>query len=449
MSVPAGAPELSGAATLLCLFFICLVPFAAAGLALMNTGLGRLRSASHAMMSSLCVFSVAGLIYFLWGHSWQGFAGAPALAITMGGKSWSWLGNDPLFLRHLPLDGSPAALAALLGMLSAGVAALIPLGSGADRWRLGAACASTALLAGVTFPIFAHWTCGGGWLAQLGTNYGLGRGFIDAGGSGPIAAVGGLSALSIAWILGPRQGKYTLDGMPSAIPGHNAIFALFGCILALVGWWGLNSAGSLLFFGVPPGHVALIVINTTLSAAAAALTAALITGVRFGRPDASLTANGWTGGLAASSAACAFVAPLASVAIGIVAGALVALSVEWFELRLSLDDPGGAISAYALGGLWGLLSVAIFARIPAGSFDSSDDLVAGHPGQWLAQLIGIATLIGLVFPLAYGLNRLLNRFLPQRVAVEGERQGLDLYELGAGAYPELVTHSDEFSHGGT
>jgi Amt family ammonium transporter len=430
-----------------CLIFICLVPFAAAGLALINTGLGRLRSAAHSMMTSLCVFSVAVLVYFLWGQSWQGFAGEPALAVIVHGKSWSWLANGPLFLRHLPLAGSPASFAALLGMVSVGVVALIPLGSGADRWKLLAACISTVLVAGLAFPIFAHWAWGGGWLAQLGQNYGLGRGYIDAGGSGAIAAVGGLSALSVAWILGPRQGKYTLDGMPAAIPGHNAIFVLFGCILALVGWWGLNSAGALLYVGVPLGHVPLIIVNTTLSAAAAALTAAVITSIRFGRPDASLTANGWTGGLVASSAACAFVAPLAALAIGIVAGALVAFSVEWIELHLSVDDPSGSISAFALAGIWGVLSVAIFARIPAGTFQPSD-LVAGHSGQWLAQFIGIATLIGLVFPLVYGSNWLLNRFVPQRVAPEGERQGLDLYELGAGAYPETVTHGDEFSRGG-
>lgn len=443
-----GGPVFSIAASMLCLVFICLVPLAAAGLALMNTGLGRLRSAAHSMMTSLCVFSVAVLVYFIWGQSWQGFAGLPAHSVTMGGKSWSWLASGPLLLRHLPLDGSPASLAALLGMMSVGIAALIPLGSGADRWRLNAACLSTVLVAGLAFPIFAHWAWGGGWLAQLGGNYGLGRGFIDAGGSGAIATVGGFSALAIAWILGPRQGKYTMDGMPSAIPGHNAIFVLFGCVLALLGWWGLNSAGAMLYFGVPPGRVVLIVVNTTLCAAAAALTAAVTTGVRFGRPDASLTANGWTGGLVASSAGCAFVAPLASVAIGVVAGALVALSVEWLELHLSVDDPGGSIAAFALNGLWGLLSVAIFARVPAGAFESARDMVAGHSGQWLAQLIGIATLIGFVFPLAYGSNWLLNRFVPQRVAAEGERQGLDLYELGAGAYPETVTHGDEFARGG-
>lgn len=444
MPGPANGLVFSVPASVLCLLFIALVPLAAAGLALMHTGLGRLRSAAHSMMTSLCVFSVAVVVYFLWGQALEGFAGEPARVAMIGGKSWDWLAHGSLFFRHLSLGGS---MAALLGMISVGVVALIPLGSGADRWKLYAACISTVLLAGIAYPIFAHWAWGGGWLAQLGTNYGLGRGFIDAGGSGSIATLGGLTALSIAWVLGPRQGKYSLDGMPAAIPGHNAIFVLFGCVLALVGWWGLNSAGSLIYAGVPLGRITLVMVNTTLAAVSAGLTTAIITSIRFGRPDASLTANGWTGGLVASSAGCASVAPLESLVIGIVAGVLVALSVEWIELRLSIDDPGGSISSFGVAGIWGLLSVAIFVRVPAGTFGPGE-MAAGRPGQWLAQFIGIATLLGFVLPLVYGLNWLLNRFLPQRVAPEGERQGLDLYELGAGAYPETVTHGDEFARGG-
>ncbi len=350
---PASGLVLSDTAAALCLMFIFLVPFAGAGLALINTGLGRARSAAHLMMSSLCAVSIAAVVFFVWGFSWEGFQGDPAHILNIGGKGWDWIGAQPLFLRHLALNGSPASLAALLGMMSVGLAALIPLGSGADRWRLSATCASTALLAGVTYPIFAHWVWGGGWLAQLGENYGLGRGFVDAGGSGTIQVVGGLTALSIAWILGPRRGKYTMEGMPTAIPGHNSSFVVLGCILAMVGWWGLNSAGAVLFTGAGPGEAVLVAINTTLCAAASALMAAVITGVRFGKPDVSLTANGWIGGLAASSAACVFVRPPEAAAIGMVAGALVTLSVEWFELRMSVDDPGGAISAHAMGGLLG------------------------------------------------------------------------------------------------
>jgi Amt family ammonium transporter len=320
-------------------------------------------------------------------------------------------------------------------MFSVGLAALLPLGAGAERWRFSASCASAVLLAGWTWPLFAHWAWGGGWLAQLGLNYGLGRGFVDTGGAGAIHVVGGLTALSITWILGPRRGRYALHGMPTAIPGHSAVYVLFGCLLAWVGWIGLNAAGALLFAGVEPGRVVLIAVNTTLAASAGTLAVVLITRLRFGKPDASLSANGWVGGLVACSAGCAFLTPVAAAVTGLIAGTLVIFAVELLELRLSVDDPGGVVSVHAVGGVWGLLALGMFGHFPASPDDDQ---------QWLAQVIGVATLLGFVLPLTYGLNRLLNRFIPFRVAVEGERQGLDLFELGAGAYPDFVTHRDEF-----
>lgn len=432
--MPPRATPMSEAATGLCMLFILLVPLAATGLALINTGLGRSRSAAYAMFSSLCAMSVAALAFFVCGFAWQGFPGGAAHILTVGGKPWSWVGSGAFFLRHVTLDGSPPSLVALLGIVSVGLAALIPLGAGADRWKLGPICISTALLAGWTYPLFAHWVWGG-WLAQLGTNYGLGQGFLDTGGASTVQVVGGLTALAITWILGPRRGKYTSEGMPSAIPGHNAVFVLFGCMLSLLGWWGLNAAGAVLYQGAEPGMAVLVAINTFFCAVAGALTAAVVTQARFGKPDASLTANGWVGGLAASSAACLFVRPAAAVAIGLAAGILVVFSVEWLELRLSVDDPGGAVSAHAVGGMWGLLSAGFLAHVP-GTTDSQ---------QWLAQLVGVATLVGFVLPLTYGLNWLLDRFRPHRVPREGEREGMDMHELGAGAYPELVTHGEEFS----
>jgi Amt family ammonium transporter len=442
------APSLSETTMIVCIFSILLVPFAGAGLALINTGLGRSRSAAHAMMAALCVIAVAAGVYFICGFAWQGFIGRPAHILIMGGKPWNWIAAEPFFFRGLQFDGSAAPLAAWLQILCVGLAALIPLGSGADRWRLGAICISTALLAGFVYPLFSHWVWGGGWLAQLGVNYGLGHGFVDTGGASSIQVLGGLTALAIAWILGPRRGKYSLEGMPTAVPGHNIVFVLFGCLLGLLGWIGLNSAGAILFTGAEPSRVVLIGINTTLAAASATLTAALITRVRFGKPDASLSANGWISGLVSSSAACAFISPAAAVMVGLMAGALVTITVELFELRLAVDDPGGAISVHAIGGIWGILAVGIFAhfsdRVLNAVSDPSHPSPSGGSGQWLAQLIGVATLLGFVLPLAYGLNWLLNRFYPQRVAMEGERQGMDLHELGAGAYPEFITHTEEF-----
>ena len=443
------APRLTEITTAACLFFIFLVPFAGAGLSLMNVGLGRSRSAGHMMMASLCALAVASLAYFVCGFAWQGYIGSPSHMLTVSGKNWNWIAAEPLFFRKLVFDGSPAAVAALFQIFCVGLAALIPLGSGADRWRLRASCLSTGMLAALTYPLFAHWVWGGGWLAQLGVNYGIGRGFLDVGGAGTIQVVGGVTALAVTWILGPRRGKYSADGMAPAIPGHNAVLVLFGCLLALVGWIGLNSAGAILFTGGEPSGAAMIAINTLLAASASALTAAFITKVRFGKPDASLTANGWIGGLVASSASCAFVIPAEAVVIGSVAGVAITFSIEMIELQMEVDDPGGAISVHAVGGIWGLLALGVFGQFQrpvlnvAG--DSLPSAISGiTSGQWLAQLIGVATLLGFVLPLTYGVNRLLNRFYEFRVSVEGERQGMDLHELGAGAYPEFVTHTDEF-----
>jgi len=158
------------------------------------------------------------------------------------------------------------------------------------------------------------------------------------------------------------------------------------------------------------------------------------------------------------------VPPAAALLIGLVAGALVTYTVAWMEARLGLDDPAGAVSVHAIGGIWGILAVGIFPRtvtvafviaVPAGVIPSWEMLAqaasnAANPaltpgGQMLAQVVGVATLVGFVLPFTYSLNWLLNRFIPQRIPPEEERQGADLYELGAGAYPEFMTHTDEFS----
>lgn len=440
--------EISQTASLVCLFFILLVPLALAGISLINAGLGRSHSAAHSMLSSMCVIGIAALVYFAVGFGWQGYAGGAAHSLAIGGKAWNWLAAGPFFFHRINFNGSSVSLTATLGMLSVALAALIPLSSGAGRWRLGAICISTILLAGVTYPVFAHWVWGGGWLAQLGVNYGLGHGLVDVGGSGVIQAVGGLTALSMAWILGPRHGKYSLGGMPVAIPGHDGVIVLFGCLLAWLGWVGLNCAGAILFAGMDPQRSILVVVNTTLAAISAAVAAACTTRLRFGKADASLSANGWVGGLVASSASCAFIAPLAAVAIGLAAGILIPFAVESLELRLRVDDPGGAVSVHAIGGIWGLLAAGIFARVPQPLMQMPGATAANSgSGQWLAQLIGVATLLGFVLPLTYGLNWLLNRIYRQRVSPDGERLGMDLHELGAGAYPDFITNLDEFTQG--
>ncbi len=404
---------------IVCFVAILLAPLATAGVAFLNTGLSRSRNAAHMMLASLCAMALAGAVFIAIGFSWQGYAGAPSYGLIAGGKLWSSIAALPFFLRGMPLNLDKPALLALLGMMSVGLTAVIPLGSAADRWRFNSICLSTAILAGWTYPLFAHWAGGGGWLAGLG--------FIDAGGSGGVHAIGGMTALTMTWVLGPRRGKFTPDRMPLAIPGHNSVYVLFGCVLAWAGWLGLDCAGAILNTGAAADAVVRVALNVSLSAAASVLAVAALTRIRFGKPDASLCSNGWIAGLVASSAGCASMAPGAAMVVGLIAGGLVTYSVEWLELHLSIDDPGGAISVHGLVGLWGLLAAGWFAP----------------EGQWISQAAGIATLVGFVFPMIYGIHWAVNRIWPMRVPAEGERQGLDMYELGSGAYPDFITHNDD------
>jgi Amt family ammonium transporter len=416
---------ITDAAFALCLALLLLAPLAIAGVALINTGLGRCRSAAQALLGNLAIVAVTAIAFALVGATWIGGAGH---VIQLAGKPWNWLGTGPFLLGGLSAAPAHAQLALLFEFLAVALAALIPWGSGADRLRLTAGCALAAVLAATVFPMLAHWVWGGGWLSQLGVNFSLGAGFLDGGGAATVQVLGGVSALAVVWIAGPRKGKFPKEGLSTALPGHNAVYVLFGCLLALVGWLGWNVAGALLWLHAPLSALPVTAINTLLSASGALVATFAVTRFRFGKPDASLCANGWLAGLVASSACAGVVTPGESLFVGIVAGIATPLLVELLELALSIDDPSGAITVHAVGGLWGLLAAGIF---------------AAQPGQLVAQLIGISALLGLVLPLVYLIFWLHNRVVPFRVDADGERIGMDLHELGGGAYPEFVIHRDE------
>jgi Amt family ammonium transporter len=212
------------------------------------------------------------------------------------------------------------------------------------------------------------------------------------------------------------------------MPGHNAVYILFGCLVALTGWIAFNLAGAVLWLHAPLAALPVAAVNTLLTASGAIAATLAVTRVRFGKPDASLCANGWLSGLVASSATAAIVTPPQALVIGLIAGVITPLLVEGLELAVSIDDPSGAIAAHGAGGLWGLIASGIF---------------ASQPGQLIAQLVGIAALLGLMLPLLYLLFWLVNRVVRFRVDPDGERIGMDLHELGGGAYPEFVIHRDD------
>ncbi|HXR37516.1 MAG TPA: hypothetical protein VN776_00400 [Terracidiphilus sp.] len=421
-------PVMTEATFVLVLVLLLVAPLALAGVALINTGLGRSRSAAQSLLGNLAIVAVTAIAFALVGATIAGTAGGAGHTFHLAGRPWNWLGAGPLFLRGLAAAPAQAQLGLLFEFLAVALAALIPWGSGADRVRLTAGCAVAAVMAAIVFPLLAHWVWDGGWLAQLGVTFSLGSGFQDPAGAAVVHVLGGLSALVVVWIAGPRKGKFPQGGFATAMPGHNAVYILFGCLLALAGWLAFNVAGAVLWMHAPLAALPVTAVNTLLSASGAVAATFAVTRIRFGKPDASLCANGWLAGLVASSATAGIVTPVQGLMIGLIAGVLTPLLVEVLELAVSIDDPSGAIAVHGAGGLWGLIA--------AGA-------LAPQAGQLVAQLVGIAALLGLALPLLYLLFWLVNRVVPLRVDPDGERIGMDLHELGGGAYPEFVIHRDD------
>jgi Amt family ammonium transporter len=301
-----------------------------------------------------------------------------------------------------------------------------------------------------TYPIFANWAWGGGWLATLGTNFGLGHGYADFAGSGVVHSVGAVTALAMGILIGPRIGKFTRDGKPNAIPGHDLTWVLTGCFILAFGWFGFNPGSTLALSGNGGLRAASVAVDTMLAGMTGSFASILYMWIRYGKPDASMTGNGFLAGLVAITAPSGFVNPVGSAIIGLVAGVLVCLSVEFFDRVARIDDPVGAISVHGANGLWGVISVGLFADGKSnygGSWNgvagNVTGLFYGDAGQLVAQLIGVATLLGFVFTLSFVLNLAIDWVVGQRVPAQAELEGLDIPEMGALCYPDFVLKGED------
>jgi len=325
----------------------------------------------------------------------------------------------------------------------------IVTGTCAERWKYSAFIVSTMFLGAFTYPLFANWAWGGGWLSTLGSNFGLGHGYSDFAGSGVVHSVGGLTALACGLILGPRIGKYGRDGKANVIPGHDITWVLCGCFILAFGWFGFNPGSTLALSGNGGLRAASVAVNTMLAGMTGSFGALLYMWIRYGKPDASMSGNGLLAGLVAITSPSGFVNPVASALIGLIAGVLVCVSVEFVDRILKVDDPVGAISVHGTNGLWGVIAVGLFSDGKSnygGSWNgvpgSVTGLFYGDAGQLVAQLLGVATLLGFVFTLSFAFNLLVDWFAGQRVSARSELEGLDIPEMGAVAYPDFVIKAE-------
>jgi ammonium transporter, Amt family len=432
-----------------------LVMFMQAGFALVETGLCRAKNANHTMMMNFMVYGFGMFAYWVMGFALQqgGSAGNTNLGglnplngefkVSLFGADWGLFGTKGFFLSDTGYDVGVMVMF-LFQMVFMDTAATIVTGGCAERWKFAAFAMSSMLLAAIWYPLYGNWAWGGGWLSQLGANLKLGHGYCDFAGSGVVHAVGGLSALATSMIIGPRIGKYNRDGSPNAMPGHDITMVLLGCFILAFGWFGFNPGSTLGASGAGNLRIGIIAVNTMLAGATGSFGAILYMWIRFGKPDASMSGNGLLAGLVAITAPSGFVNSVGAVILGFVAGGLVCLSVEFIERVMKVDDPVGAISVHGTCGLWGVLSLGLFADGTSnygGSWNGVDGSVTGlfygDPGQFVAQLIGCATLVGIIFTIAYVLNLLVDFFVGQRVSAEEELEGLDLPQMGAVGYPEF------------
>ena len=439
--------------TLICGF---LVMFMQAGFAMVEAGLCRVKNANHTYMMNFFVYGCGLFAYWILGFAIQmgGAAGNANLGglqplnsehmLNLFGTDWGIFGQTGHFLVGNSYDVGVMVIF-LFQMVFMDTALTIVTGACAERWKFLTFSVASVLMGALTYPLFANWAWGGGWLAQLGTKVGLGKGYCDFAGSGVVHAVGGLTALAVAMIVGPRIGKYNRDGSSNAIIGHDISAVLIGCFILAFGWFGFNPGSTLGASGAGCLRIGSVAVNTMLAGCAGTFGALLYMWALKGKPDASMSGNGLLAGLVAITAPSGFVSAPSSVIIGLVAGVLVCLSVSFIENVLKVDDPVGAISVHGANGLWGVLSVGLFADGKSnygGSWNgvtgSVTGLFYGDASQLVAQLVGIATLVGFVFGFSFVLNWILDLVLGQRVSIETELAGLDLPEMGQLGYPEFV-----------
>jgi len=420
------------------------------GFALLETGFTRAKNAVNTMAMNLMIYPVGLIGFWLTGYGFMmgGIRQWPSLGVFgLPHRELSLLVDHHLFgviglgkFGLLGVSSQPGSLAMFMfATVFMGIAATIPTGAMAERWKFSAFLLYGFFMSMFLYPLYGNWVWGGGWLSQLGVNLGLGHGHVDFAGSSVVNLTGGLTALAGAMVLGPRIGKFRRDGAIGLLAGHNLPLAMSGTLILAFGWFGLNAGSTL---AASDSRIGLIAVNTMLASAAGSLTAILYLQQRHHRPDVAMACYGLLGGLVSISASCAFVSPASALLIGIIAGFLVVGSVLALERRFRIDDPAGSIPVHAVCGLWGALALGIFAN---GSYGDGWNGVAGpvrgllwgDGGQLIAQLIGIAAGVLVTFSLALVFFVIMERTIGNRVLAEVEWTGLDSLEMGSEAYPNV------------
>jgi Amt family ammonium transporter len=387
-----------------------LVFFMQAGFALVEAGFTRSKNTTNILFKNLMDYVLGTIVFW-----------AVGFGIMFGTKNGFWGGLD-LFTKNTYRTDMPDMAFLMFQTVFAATAATIVSGAMAERTKFNAYLIYSAFISLLIYPISGHWAWGGGWLSQMATP------FHDFAGSSVVHMVGGMAALVGASVLGPRIGKYDKNGKARAIPGHSITLATLGVFVLWIGWFGFNPGSQLAASGtVNANAISLIFVTTNIAAAGGALTTMIYIWLQYKKPTLSMTLNGALAGLVAVTAGCDAVSPAGALMIGIIAGVLVVLSVEFIDKIVKIDDPVGAISVHGVCGAFGTLMV--------GLFSTSQGLLYGHGAALLkSQFIGVLSIAGWALSASVVLFFGLKYFNGLRVEKRVEEEGLDTYEHGESAY---------------
>ena len=404
-----------------------------AGFAMVEAGFTRAKNTGNIIMKNLMDFCIGTVMFILIGFGL--FLGTDALGGFTGTP------NFDIFTDYANFDWSNF----VFNLVFCATTATIVSGAMAERTKFLSYCVYSAVISAVIYPIEAHWTWGGGWLAQMG--------FHDFAGSNCIHMVGGISALIGAALLGPRIGKFTKDKdgkiKVGAFPGHNIALGALGVFILWLGWYGFNGAAA-----TSVGQLGAIFVTTTIAPAVATVVCMIFTWVKYGKPDVSMCLNASLAGLVAITAPCDVADALGATIIGAVSGVLVVFGVWFCDNVIRVDDPVGAVAVHMMNGIWGTIAVGLFATDTTPTYSLADS--AGNPMLGLFygggfKLLGIQ-LTGMLATAAWTAITititflLIKKIFGLRVTPEEEIVGLDATEHGLEtAYAGFLTYGDRIS----
>ncbi|MEC8687349.1 MAG: ammonium transporter, partial [Actinomycetota bacterium] len=397
-----------------------------AGFAFVEAGLTRAKNLANIMAKNLADMAIGVTMFFIVGYT---------IAYGSGGSDWLGGFGDFFFQDSAGRDvlfdleaGLTPATNFFFQVVFAATAVTIASGALAERTKFTTYLVFAAVMTAIIYPVVVHWTWGGGLIAQMSIGDAV---YSDFAGSTIVHLTGGVAALVGAYMVGPRLGKYGEDGKPRAIPGHNVGFAVIGVFILWFGWFGFNAGSEL----AADEFVPFLAMNTLIAASAGAIGATAIIWLKTGVADVAMAGNGALAGLVSITAPVGTVTPVFALIIGLVGGVIVVFSVLGFD-KIKIDDPVGAISVHGTCGIWGTLSIGLFAKYDDAFLGREDAglIYGGGFDQLAMQFVMVVIVIAWVGIASFILFGALKATMGLRVSEEEEVSGLDVAEHGSSGY---------------